>query len=538
MRINSIDRTLVALRSVVCTVALLLAAGPASQVALAGKDVGKAGPLRVGWATADLTPDVPVHIAGGSSLRVSEGVKDPIVATVLVIESVGKQGTGDMLIMVGCDLARAEKALCDRVRELVAELQPEIDVSKIVLNATHNHGAPCVRTAPELAAELAKRGLEVPAEWSYYGVAPDAMSPLGYLEFAAPRIAKAIAQAWKDRKPGGVSFGLGHAVVSHNRLVVYDNGRVAQFGHTGRPDFSHIEGYEDHSVGLLYTYDASRKLTGVVINVPCAAWGLESRLTADYWHETRNELRKRLGKSLYVLQQIAVSGEQWPRALVDSRAEERMRKLTGRNRREEIAVRLANAVTSVLPYMQDQIEWNPTFVHRVAQIELSRRQLTEKEVQSRRQDFDRLLKQYRKMRQQIEANPKMREKPRWFQDISAVYWRMARAARVVRMFELQQTEPKIPMQVHVVRIGDMAIATFPLAPYLDFGIQIKARSKAVQTFTVQTADGHFRYLPTQRSQTGNAYGAVPESTVFGTKGGRELVEQTLELINSLWASPR
>ena len=160
MRISSIDKPLVALRIAACTIALLLAAGPASQAVLASGNVAGAGPLRVGWAMADLTPEVPVHIAGGSSLRVSEGVKDPIVATVLVIESVDKQGTDDMLIMVGCDLARAEKALCDRVRELVAELQPEIDVSKIVLNATHNHGAPCVRTAPELAAELAKHALE------------------------------------------------------------------------------------------------------------------------------------------------------------------------------------------------------------------------------------------------------------------------------------------------------------------------------------------------------------------------------------------
>jgi len=535
---GQITRAFVALGGPLCAAALLLAAGPASQAAPAGGDAAKAGPLRVGWAMADLTPEVPVHLGGWSCVRVAEGVMDPIVATVLVIESVAEDGSNDMAIMVGCDLARAEKVLCDRVRELVAELQPEIDVQKIVLNATHNHGAPCVRTAPELAAELAKRGLEVPAEWSYYGVAPDVMSPVAYLEFIAPRIAQAIAQAWQDRQPGGVSFGLGHAVVSHNRLVVYDDGRVAQFGDTGRPDFSHIEGYEDHSVGLLYTYDASRKLTGVVVNVPSAAWGAGSKITADYWHETRAELRKRLGESLHVLQQVAASGEQWPRPLVDRRAEERMQKITGRTRREEIAVRLADAVTSVLPFMQDQIEWNPTFVHRVEQIELSRRHLTEEEAESRRRDFDRLLAQYRKMRRQIEANPEMREQPKWFEDISGVYWRMARADRVVRMFEIQQTEPKVPVQVHVVRIGDLAIATFPLAPYLDFSIQIKARSKAVQTFTVQTADGHYRYLPTERSTAGNAYGAVAESTVFGPQGGRELVEQTLERIESLWASPR
>ena len=247
-----------------------------------------AGVLRVGWAMADLTPTVPVHIAGWSFLRVSEGVMDPIVATVLVLESVGDDGSDDMLIMVGCDLARAEAALCKRVRELVAELEPAIDVAKIVLNATHNHGAPCVRTDPELAATLAERGLDVPADWSYYGVAPDAMSPVGYLEFAAPRIAAAIAEAWTNRQPGGVSFGLGHAVVSHNRLVVYRDGQSKQFGEVNRPDFSHIEGFEDHSVGLLYTWNRKAELTGVVVNVPCAAWGMGTQITADFWHETRN----------------------------------------------------------------------------------------------------------------------------------------------------------------------------------------------------------------------------------------------------------
>ena len=493
-----------------------------------------AGSPHVGWAMADLTPAVPVHIAAWSFLRVSEGVMDPIMAAVLVLESVGEDGARDMLIMVGCDLARAEEALCNRVRELVAELQPAIDVDKIVLNATHNHGAPCVRTAPELVAKLAERGLEVPSEWSYYGVAPDAMSPVGYLEFAAPRIAAAIAEAWEKRKPGGVSFGLGQAVVSHNRAVVYRDGHSQQFGQLDRPDFSHIEGYEDHSVSLLYTWNGKGELTGVVVNVPCAAWGKGTQLTADFWHETRNELRRRFGESLHVLQQVASSAEQWPTVLVDSRAHGRMMEMTGRSWREEIAVRLANAVESILPYMRDNIEWEPRFAHRVEQVKLSRLRVTEETAEGRRQEFERLLVEYGKMREAIEANPEIHEQPRWFEKISGVYWRLARAARVVRMFELQEAEPTLPVRLHVVRIGDMAIATHPVALYLDFGIQIRARSKAVQTFTVQTADGHHRYLPTERSLAGSAYGAVPESLEFGPQGGQELVEETVRLIESLW----
>jgi hypothetical protein len=493
-----------------------------------------AGPLRIGWAVADLTPDVPVHMAGTGSLRVSEGVMDPVTATVLVLESVGEEeDAGDMLIMVGVDLARAERVLCDRVRELVAELQPEIDVAKIVINATHNHGAPCVRTAPEMAAKLAERGVEVPAEWSYYGVDPDAMSPVGYL-VRRPRIAEAIAEAWENRKPGGVSFGLGHAVVSHNRLVAYRDGSSQQFRPLDTPDFSHIEGYEDHSVGLLYTFDASAGLTGVVVNVPASALGFGSRITADFWHDTRKEMRKRFGEAFYTLQQVASSGEQWPRVVVERRAHERMLKLAGRSSREEIAVRLADAVTSLLPYMKENIEWNPVFVHRVEQVELTQLRVTEEIAESRRQQFERLFEQYRKMREEIDANPGIREKPRWFEKISGVYWQMDRADRVVRMFERQQAGDKLPVTLHVIRIGDMAIATHPVALYLDFGMQIKARSKAVQTFTVQTADGHYRYLPTERSLAGSAYGAVPESITFGPEGGRELVEATLKLIESLW----
>jgi hypothetical protein len=69
--------------------------------------------------------------------------------------------------------------------------------------------------------------------------------------------------------------------------------------------------------------------------------------------------------------------------------------------------------------------------------------------------------------------------------------------------------------------------------YLDFGIQIKTRSPAVQTLVVQLA-GPGSYVPTARSVAGGAYGAIPESTEVGPEGGHELVDQTLALLESLW----
>ncbi len=532
---------------VVCVTIILstfLMAGPVQSA-----ESEAAGRLRVGWASADITPDKPVPLVGFSSARISAGVLDPISATALVLESGGDDGAGDMAVLVSIDMVGVGNELQDAVRERVSQTVPDIDVSKIVLNATHTHCAPAYRTSPEMVEKLAKSGIEIPLAWSSFGIDLGVMSPIEYVEFAAGRIAGAVEQAWKDRKPGGVSFGLGHAVVGHNRLTAYYDGTSRMYGPTDRPDFSHVEGYEDHSVGLLYTWDAEKKLTGVMINIACpsqASGG--SRITADFWHETRNEVRSRLGEDLFILPQCSAAGDQSPVVMVAKKAESRMERLSQRDRRGQIAVRIADAVTSVLPYMEKHIDFKPVLAHRAEQVELSRRMLSEEDIKTPRathhrpqvesveQAFERLLGEYCKLREEIEKNPEVRKKPNWFRPSSAVYWRLARASSVLDRYKLQKTEPTMRVPVHVIRIGDVAIATNPFELYLDFGIQMKARSKAVQTFVVELAGGSgFGYLPTARSVAGGAYGAIPESTNIGPEGGRELVEQTLELIESLWA---
>jgi hypothetical protein len=105
---------------------------------------------------------------------------------------------------------------------------------------------------------------------------------------------------------------------------------------------------------------------------------------------------------------------------------------------------------------------------------------------------------------------------------------------VEERFYLQKVEPRYPADLHVIRLGDMAFATSPFELYLDYGIQIKARSEAVQTFVVELANRPGSgYLPTARSVAGGAYGAVPASTNVGPEGGRDLVNWTVNTINDL-----
>ena len=484
----------------------------------------------IGWASADITPDKPVILRGQFHARVSEGVKDPVTATALAIES-GEGQSSEKTILISCDLVNISDDLRDRVRELLKKSLPELLPQQIIFNATHTHTAPYVSTAKD-AKEL-------------YGVELDAMAPSDYLKFVSERIATAAKQAWNARKRGGISYGLGHAVVGHNRLQVDFSGKSRMYGNTNRAEFSHIEGFEDHSVNLLYTWDKKSRLTGVVINVASPSQVSESEyfISADYWHDTRVELHKRLGKDIFVLPQCSAAGDQSPHFMIGTKAEYRMQRLmmvdsiqTGRSsmgRRKQIAIDISDAVTSVLPYMKENIDWDPLFAHQMETVQLSRRLIDMEAVNTALQEAEDWKNKYEQILLEIKENPEIKESPRWYKNVTISHTRMMRGHSVQKRYELEKRQPKMPVEVHVVRIGDMVMVTNPFELYLDYGIRIKGRSPAIQTFVIQLA-GSGSYIPTPRSVAGGAYGAVPASTLIGPEGGQELVEKTLEMINDVF----
>jgi hypothetical protein len=230
--------------------------------------------------------------------------------------------------------------------------------------------------------------------------------------------------------------------------------------------------------------------------------------------------------------------------MVGAKAEERMQRLMGPDsiktgkgslgQRKQIAVSIADAVTSVLPYMKTNIEWSPVFEHRMEIVNLSRRLISIEDVNNTHKEIEPWKKQYDSLLLEINENPTMKEKPRWYKPITKCYT-MIRVGESVRdRYELQKIQPKMPIEIHVLRIGDIVMATNPFELYLDYGIRIKGRSPAVQTFIVQLTNGYSGYLPTQRAVAGGSYGAVPSSNLIGPEGGQELVEKTLELINAAW----
>ena len=85
-----------------------------------------------------------------------------------------------------------------------------------------------------------------------------------------------------------------------------------------------------------------------------------------------------------------------------------------------------------------------------------------------------------------------------------------------------------------MRLGNIAIATNPFELFLDYGNQIKARSKAEQTFLIQLANGSEGYLPTKKAEEGGHYSAFISSWIVGHVGGEQLVRETLQDIHRLF----
>lgn len=476
--------------------------------------------LRIGWGQADITPDKPVVISGQFHARVSEGIMDRISVTALAIDS-GE----DHVVFLTCDVVGLSDALTNLIREKSSHLKG-LDLQKIVISVTHTH------TAPE--TRIPKPGLGIVSNGP--GIDLPVMPVMEFLEFMATRAAKAIADAWTSRSPGKVAYGMTHAVIGRNRRWTNIQGGGTMYGDTSKSNFSHIEGYEDPTINVLATYDPTDNLTGVVVNTACPSQVSENifEISADYWHETRIELRKRHGQKLFILPQCSSAGDLSPHPIWGKASESRMLKLKGRTQRDELANRLANAVDDVLPAIKPTASGDLKLAHRVLKLEIPMNKLTQKDADWASAEADKHMAAYEKEKAEIEANPSLKDKPRWYVSTTMNYRRAMWYGDVIKRFEMGKNNPTYPVTLHVLRLGDMVLSTQPFEYYLDFGIRIKARSPATQTFLLQLA-GNGTYCPSERSVAGGGYGSVPASNVVGPEGGQVICEESLKVINELWA---
>jgi hypothetical protein len=461
------------------------------------------GKLTIGWARGEITPPRKTLVQGQFHTRISDQVVSPLTATALALEVKAEDGTAEQAVFLSCDLA-SEGFKPDLLKVLVGRC-PDLDRRKITATATHTHNAPC----------LVSGWYDEPAN------DPEFMKPDEYRLWLAGRLADIVEQAWNGRKPGAISRGFGYAVAGRCRRATYADGSAQMYGDTNRADFRGFESCDDHAVNLLFTRDAAGAVTGVVVNLACPSQCEENSefFSSDFWRHVREGIAARYGANVQLLPQCAPAGDLSPHLMADQRAEKDLRDRLGVDAKGIIARRILAAVAEgfeTAAPAQDTL----TFVHEVAHWRVPRLKVTREEYELEKRiptmtDEERSRQHYA------------------FQRI----WPFGPCCHLVSRYEQQGENPMHDVESHIIRLGDVVIATNPFELFVDYGMRIRSRSRALQTFVVQLADGSDNgfYLPTQRALDGGHYSAQIKSCWVGPEGGQILVENTVNAINALFA---
>ena len=207
-----------------------------------------------------------------------------------------------------------------------------------------------------------------------------------------------------------------------------------------------------------------------------------------------------------------------------------MDRLRGLTRTQELGRRVANAFFDVADVIAQDIQAHVPLVHLVRNIDLPTRIITDAEYAVAK-----------KVCAEIDAR---KERGPWDAWVHNLYGSVCQ--RYVDQTE--RGKRVYSMELHVIRLGDVAIATNPFELYVDYGLQIEARSAADQTILIQLASPAGEpayYLPTQRAVAAgglteapmNNYSATVMVSAVGPEGGQALVDRTVEAIDALWTEP-
>ena len=489
--------------------------------------------IKIGWSEVSIVPEGrKVNLVGQFYERISDVVETPITVTGLAIES-----GDDAVIFVSCDLGNTPYSLLEAVRDALPDSFPK---EKLIINAIHTHTsfgyASRTDTLTKVRDVLEKM---LPEGCGYKSIVDDKDPTIFGGEearvFLVERIAKAALSAWENRKEGCYATGFGRAAVGMCRRVCYDDGSAKMWGDTNSANFTELESGNDSGIELLFTYDLNKKLTGVVANVACPAQVLEhqSFISSDYMGKLKRIIREKYGNDVNLLGLISPAGDMCPRDMIrwvdaeielkdpnierevilPRKADPSMFDIKGC---EKVAKRIANEVFWALEEVDSYVSEAP-IVHKTIKLDLPLRRVTPKE-------YEESLAVIKSFAEKVTGDINYADNARLQIHSGNVgrYW-------------LQQTRDMFTIEMHVLRFGDIAIATNPFELFLNYGNQIRARSLAKQTVLIQLSCGSFGYLPTEKAEKGSHYSAFIASGMAGHEGGNLLVRKTLTEINKMFS---
>jgi len=212
---------------------------------------------RVGLASAKITPEKPIRMAGYASRnKPSEGVLADLYAKAIAFED----AEGRRAVLLTADVIGYNAPVADSICRRIME-KTSLERRQILLNPSHTHTGPVIG---------------IPGATGYSLEGEDLKRVHEYAERLAGELAELAAVALADLKPAQLSWGVGVTNLVMNRREFTEGG--VRLGFNPR-------GYVDRSVPVLRVDSADGKLRALVFQCAChntTLTGNHYELSGDY----------------------------------------------------------------------------------------------------------------------------------------------------------------------------------------------------------------------------------------------------------------
>ena len=420
--------------------------------------------LQVGFAETDITPDIGMEQPGGYSKAYHQKFHDACKVRAAVFDD-----GSNRVALVGTDTLMIPRQIVLAAREEIRR-KSGIAEDSILIGASHSHSSgPVGMVQPGEYDHASKFVQELAYEKS------SAADPK-FLRYVEDQLVSAVLQANGSRaeRPCGVGSGQENEA-AYNRRFRMKNGRTQTHPRQGNPNIIEPAGPTDPEVGVIGTFDGNGNLVGCVVNYACHATTSPGGISANWIYYLEKTIRGVFGDKVVVVFLAGANGDITQvnnlSPYVNPGREEWARLVGSRVGAEAVKV-LASMHTGPMGPVDSALEV----------LAIPRRVPSPERV--------------KRSTELIKQGPDKAGRSEW-----------TFAKEIVMLDALIAKTPVVDAEVQAVQVGPAVFISNPAEYFVEYGLDIKKRSKFPFTYPVELANGCVGYVPTEEalSPTGGGY---------------------------------
>ena len=456
--------------------------------------------MKVGFASADVTPAIGKEVPGGFAKSYSQSIHDPLFATAAVFDDGVTR-----VALVGLDNLSVKRSVVQAARALI-EQRTGIPGANVMVGCSHTHnGGPGFGSVPgeflgafdpELCEDMARN----------QATAAD----VEYLHELSAQIATAVILADQRKVPAKLAVGRGaEATVAFNRRFKMRDGTQMTHPGKGNPDIVGPAGPADPEVGVLSAWAEAgderggrSEFLGCVVNFTCHGTVFGGGVSADWIHYMRETVK---GATDPAAQVVFINGACGDITQVDNLSLQESE--FGEKWSRRIGTKVGAEALKVIADAEPGEMGPVAATQKVFMV--PKREVSEERFQAA----------LAYVKSDAPNDPE-----RWY------------ARDEVLVHEELKWEPEATCEVQAIQIGPAAYVANSGEYFCQFGLNIKSRSNFPYTWVVELANGCIGYVPTPEAMGPHGGGYEPRLAMTSKlvpEAGQMIEDASVELLQSL-----